>query len=325
MTGNIASEGLSADDTLTVYDEPPFDPNLLNDTSEEIPEVWINSDILRKLLYNPRSLTTDERETLRTALTNQLSTVTIYIDIEDLLNRLKEISVPKEHAQIILYVLLFPGEAKDNTGIKDLNDKVIGPSLNTEFIHRRWNRILEIFRKEEGVPPEPKFAVATQTYKTAYIVTYEKKRRDFAEKLAELDDKLRTDLLDILKLAEKKLESDNSKEAKEKKKEIKNLRKKLNKKGYRFDIYFGLKEMKPIYKTTLENVYVLVTEALKACSLARYVAKVNSLNKLALKFVKQNGMITPDNHKDDARGKSFEWLIYMKASNMAEENQSAFR
>ena len=42
-----------------------------------------------------------------------------------------------------LYVVLFPSEAKDNTGIKDLNDKVLGYQLNTKYIRRRQQELSE--------------------------------------------------------------------------------------------------------------------------------------------------------------------------------------
>ena len=75
-----------------------------------------------------------------------------------------------------LYIILFPGEARDNTGIKDLNDKVIGQWWNSQFLQKRYDAIESIFSKDG-------FAVAAQSYKTAFVMTYDKEREDFRAKL----------------------------------------------------------------------------------------------------------------------------------------------
>ncbi len=77
-------------------------------------------------------------------------------------------------ATATLYIILFPGEGKDNTGIKDLNDKVLGQWWAGEYMQRRYDAIASIFDA-----PGDAFAVVAQTYKTAFILTYEKDASGF--------------------------------------------------------------------------------------------------------------------------------------------------
>ena len=72
----------------------------------------------------------------------------------------------------------------------------------------------------------------------------------------------------------------------------------------------------------LEDVYLLVTEALKGAAIARYVAKTKKLKtKFARNFANR---IDPDKRKLDARGKEYDWRVYMKASDMAEKIKALF-
>jgi len=305
---SIESDGRSADETLTIFDEPDYNPESGSDDSRKLSQVWISADNLRKLLANKGDPSSDERVQLGSAIIYQLNTIFLYWQMGVFFRALREHRADSK--TISLYILLFPGEAKDNTGIKDLNDNVIGQWWNGEFIRRRFAAIHELFDERGG-----KFMVAAQTYKTAYIWTYEGTRKDFVAKLAELDEKLRIILLQILDAAK---EDANEKQ----RKEIRKLRKKLKKKGYRFDIFFGLKTLKPARKSKLEDVYLLVTEALKGAAIARYVAKTMSLKtRVARKFAKG---IDPDNKKLDARGKEYDWNVYIKASDMAEKIKTLF-
>ncbi len=301
----IESDGPSADSALTLtFEEPIVDPFSSTDDSSKLSRVWARCDSLRELLRNQGDPNETERRELKANLIYQLNTIFLYWQAQVFLRALEERRTESRTAT--LYVLLFPGEAKDNTGIKDLNDKVIGYWWNAEFIQRRFEAIQSIFDT-----PDSKFAVAAQTYKTAYILTYERTRKDFVKGLKELDGKLRVILLQILEAAEKDPDTD-----KEKLPEIRKLKKKLKKKSYRFDIFFGMRTLKP-GRNPLENTYLLVTEALKAAALARFVAKGKSLKtKAAKEFAKG---ISPDSRRLDARGKDYDWRTYLSASVRAEK------
>jgi len=119
-------------------------------------------------------------------------------------------------------------------------------------------------------------------------------------------------LLQILDAAEKDPDTDKDKVS-----NIRKLRKALKNKDYRFDIFFGLRTLEPGRHTRLEYVYLLVTEALKAAALARFVAKGQSLKtKPAKEFAKG---ISPDGRRLDARGKEYDWRNYLSASDQAEK------
>lgn len=301
---NVESDGRSADSALTRdFDEPALDPESNNDDAKRLSQVWISSDNLRRLLDKKGNPNGAERMALKGAIVYQLNTVVLYWQMGMFFRALASGKAPSR--TVSLYVLLFPGEAKDNTGIKDLNDKVIGQWWNAQFIRRRQEAIGTIFGKTDQ-----KFMVAAQTYKTAYILTYERTRKEFAERLKELDGQLRLILLKVLDEAE----GDASAEQRE---EIKKLRKKLKKKSYRFDIFFGMRTLAPKGGTALTSVFLLVTEALKGAAIARYVGKVNALGtRVVRKWVMK---IDPDKKKLDARGKEYEWPVFLKASAMAEK------
>lgn len=301
----IESDGPSAESALTLtFDETIVDPFSSTDDSSKLSRVWARCDSLRELLRKQGDPNETERRELKAHLIYQLHTIFLYWQAEVFLRALKRSEAPSKTAT--LYVLLFPGEAKDNTGIKDLNDKVIGYWWNAEFIQRRYEAIQSIFDT-----PESKFSVAAQTYKTAYILTYERTRKDFVKGLKELDGKLKTILLQILDAAEKDPDID-----KEKLPEIRKLRKKLKKRNYRFDIFFGLRTLKP-GRNRLENTYLLVTEALKAAAIARFVAKANALKTKAAKEFGKG--ISADSRRLDARGKEYDWRTYLSASVRAEK------
>lgn len=328
MTGILVSDGISADEMLTELEDPNFDAGdrALEGNPKRVSQVWISSDNLRKLLKDRNDQNEKVREELRTALTFQLSTLVLYSRIGTVFENISKLNVSRKNVQLGLYVILFPGSAKDNTGLKDLNEKVIGSWYCTKFIRLRFDAIKTIFEVgDSGTARDRKFEVVAQTYKTAFILTEKGTREEFAKKLSQLDDMLRLMLLAVLDEAENdpELREDKSKQAAQQRKEIKNLRKKLNKKGYRFDIFFGLTILKGIRKLKLENVYLLVTESLKGVGIARYVAKVNS-KKLTRATRKNVELIKPDSPKLDARGKRYEESSYMKASDAGEKIKALF-
>jgi hypothetical protein len=328
LTGLVVSDGISADDMLTDLEDANFDrgDRALEGNPKRISQVWISSDNLRKMLKDRNDQNEEIREKLRTALMFQLSTVVLYSRIGTVFENIRKFNISRKDIQLGLYVILFPGTAKDNTGLKDLNEKVIGNWYCTKFIRLRFDAIDTIFKEgDSGTARDRKFEVVAQTYKTAYILTEKGTREEFAKKLSQLDDMLRLMLLAVLDEAENDpdFKRDKSKQAAKQRKEIKNLRKKLRKKGYRFDIFFGSTILKGIRKSKLENVYLLVTESLKGVGIARYVAKVNS--KKIKRATRTNvELIKPDSRKLDVRGKRYEESTYMKASDMGEKIKALF-
>jgi hypothetical protein len=211
---------------------------------------------------------------------------------------------------LTLYVIVFPGEARDNTGIKDLNDKVLGPEINNRYILRRQRTINELYGGDDT------FAVVGQDYKTASVLTFRTSREEFARRLATLDATLRRVLLDeILPAAEKDALARNNTERLN---EIRKLRNTLRKgEKYKFDIYFGVTAIAPMASrhSALETVYLLVTEASKAAGVAKLIAKGSSVTTtVAGGFTK--GM-KPDAKNLDPRGKQFDSKAYLLASTKA--------
>ena len=307
MVDVVVSTGPSADSALMFDDEAAhFDPqgHGAGADNTRLAAVWGRSDVLSKLLAQRDPPDADDRLWLKASLIAQLPTLYLYWRMNRFHTALKRGTASSK--TVSLYVLLFPGEARDNTGVKDLNEKVIGQWWNAQYQQRRFDAISRIFDI-----PRDGFYVAAGTYKTAFIITFEKRRTDFVAKLALLDEALRLELLDVLKQAE----IDKSTTQKQKG-EIRKLRKVLRK-GYRFDIFFGLKILTPQDSSSLTNVYLLVTEALKGAALARYVAKANTLTTRSARQVAAMPRISPD--KLDPRGKEYDWRVYIRASNLGEQ------
>jgi hypothetical protein len=225
----------SADSTLT-FDQLEVDPFYNTDDSKKPSPVWRHSDYIYVIIKN-QILDQHARAALLEALIKQLPTLILYRQV--LVQAGLLLQAPNtptiDTREMSIYVLMFPGEAKDNTGIKDLNDKVLGYNQCSRYIQKRQETIVALF--------SAKFIVAGQNYKAAYFVTYDKKREDFVKCLAELDSKLREILLsDILPAAMEEAKKLKDEEARKKRlAEIEKLRKTLQKnKKYKFDIYFGL-------------------------------------------------------------------------------------
>lgn len=307
-------------------------PHYNSADDDRAPYVWKNSDRLRDLLRAKGDPHKRERRFLATAINRQLRTTILYWQVtafyrhtkyRGVLNLLEEVlflpflplftaaeekgSHPKE---MTVYGVLFPGEARDSTGIKDLNDKVLGYTLNGIYIDERQNKIHEIFDRDE-------FMVVGQDYKTAFILTLlENSRNDFAKKLRELDKALRDVLLDeILPAAE---QDARSKGENARVREIKKLGRKLRRnEDYRFDIYFGHSTVRPrgSIKHAIEVVFRLITEPLKGAAIARFISKGKSLRtRIARRFAKG---FKADRKSLDRRGKEFKTNIFLAASKKA--------
>lgn len=296
------SDGRSADSFDGDLDE--FDPAAIGSADRaRLAPVWKRSDILRQMLEERRTPSGDDRDELKGHLISQLPTIYLYWKMTQVEEQARK--YPEAPEQLSLYIILFPGEARDNTGVKDLNDNVIGQWWNAQYQQRRYDVIRELLNTDG-------FIVAAQTYKTAFIITLTKTRKDFVAKLKLLDEKLKDELLKILEQAA----VDNSVTDKQKA-QIPKLRKALSKKGYRFDIFFGLRSLSSKDGSLLAKVYLLVTEAMKGAALSRYAAKATALQTRIAKQLAAQPRVSADEKKLDPRGKEYDWKVYLRASALA--------
>ena len=301
-------EAEAADSTLP-FEQFQVDPDYNTNDPELLPDVWPHADKIRLLIENRKDSTEADREELTSALVRQIPTVVLYWQATEFLKAVEARTTTSK--TLTLYILLFPGEAKDNTGIKDLNDRILGYQLNAKYIRRRQQEISKLFWR-----PGDKFLLVGQDYKTASILTLQGTREEFAKRLSELDGKLRDILLkEILPLAEKDAKSKGESKRLD---EIKKLQKTLEKnKKYTFDIFFGLSKVEPkgAIGGALDVTYLLVTESLKGAGLARLVAKGLAVKSSAAKsFAK--GM-KADARGLDPRGKEYQSAPYLAATRKA--------
>jgi hypothetical protein len=292
-------------------DQSRLDPFYQSDDEGPAP-IWADSQYLRKLLEVRGTPNGYDRRILRNAVLRQLPSLGLYRQVQILRKAARtDASVSKT---IGLYVLLFPGEAKDNTGIKDLNDKVLGYTLNTEWIALRQKAVTEIFWQKDQ-DPLPKWVTVGQDYKTAYIVPLQKTQKDFATDLIAFDAKLREYLLQILEKAEKTVK-DRDKLA-----EIRKLKKTLEKdEKYRFDYLFGYTELKPSGSDKAINVVLrLTTEALKGAGIAKFAVKGDQLKTRDAADIARRKQIPKPGRGHDSRGQPFKLEIYLRVSLAAGE------
>ena len=322
--------GRSAEMTLA-NDRIDVHPQYNSDVDDRAPDIWQNSDTLRDLLRAKGDPDEGARRFLATAINRQLRTTILYWQVtafyrylkyrkyRSVLKHLEDVfflpflplfteaeEKGSDFKEMIVYGVLFPGEARDNTGIKDLNDKVLGYTLNGIYLGRRQQKIHEIFHRD-------KFMVVGQDYKTAFILTLlENSRKDFVKKLRELDKALRDVLLnEILPVAEQDAES---KGENQRIRAIKKLDRTLREdEDYRFDIYFGHSTVLPqgSIANAVEVVFRLITESLKGAATARFISKGKSLKtRIARRFVKG---FKADREPLDGRGKEFKTNVFLAA------------
>ncbi|MGL5825179.1 MAG: hypothetical protein ACRCYU_10255 [Nocardioides sp.] len=252
------------------------DPAYFSDDDQTVAQVWLLADRIRALLGQTTHSSTDRAE-LAAAVGRQLRTAVLYRLIATL-------NKATGKGGLTVYALLFPGQARDNTGVKDLNDNVLGYTLHQQFIARRQEEIRRLF--------PPRFVVVGQDYKTALFLTQEQARADYDKRLRELDKALRQVLLTEFL-------------PKSKKEGARKLQRVLEKdKNYRFDIYYGtdtLASGSPTSDVVL-TVFILLTQALKGAAIARYISKGRSLRTSKAKKFRKSAK--PD-RKFDERGKGF--------------------
>ena len=240
--------------------------------------MWEQADRVRALLAQATHDRRD-RTDLEHATARQLRTALLYQTVARIV---KEV---ERAGRLTMYLLLFPGEGRDNTGLKDLNDNVLGYTLNQDFTARRQREIEAIFH--------PQFVVVGQDFKTALFITWEQNRAEFDRRLHLLDKALRQMLLDeYLPKSDKKAARD--------------LEKVLKKDpDYRFDVYYGTDaaEVGPNTTDVLLAIFLLLTQAMKGAATARYVAKGRSLK---IRAVKPFGRKAGPDKRADPRGKVFD-------------------
>lgn len=283
-------------------DQFRIEPGYQTDEPEEIPDAWTVADIVRFLLRQ-RTHNQDERKILATAVTRQIPTVVLYKAVSQTITRAQHRS---SFVPLSAYVILFPGEGRDNTGIKDLNDNVLGYTLNNEFVTRRQLAIGEIFDPGAGGCDHSGsgFCVAGMDYKSALLLTSDQTRSEFDKRLRLLDKELRKILLELLPKSDKSGA-----------RELKRILEKDS--NYRFDLYYGLDRRLTSASQASDVLYVaylLATQALKGAALARYVSKGRALRKrVARKFASG----TKSDPRTDTRGKEFKAADFLRAARNA--------
>jgi hypothetical protein len=303
-------EGDSADTTVG-YDYQVLlqrDPN--GDSGDDPSDIWGQAQQLREILDRRGDPFDADRRFLANAVRYQLQTLDLYREIKSAKAAAKS---SQQKQALDLYVLLFPGEGRDNTGIKDLNDKVLGYKINSEFIAQRSHAIKNLFSSVSIVGP--RYVAVGQDYKTASIIAYDKTREDFAGDLVKLDTRLRQHLLDSLDKAEKDPADDKQLA------EIKKLRKILQKnKNYKFDFLFGTFSLDPAKSASdIEALFLLLTQALKGAGIARFVSKVSNQKSRETAKIASGTGVKVDGQKLDSRGKSFDLNAYQKTTNAADQ------
>ena len=291
------SFGADVAETTVAYGDFDLNPAYHDGKSDEPPQVWPESQYLRELVerHPPKPAATD-RELLKQAAFRQLRSLALYRAVGDLIAvGTPAKKKPPPQNLLTLYVLLFPGEGKDNTGIKDLNDKVFGYAYTSEFVKVRNNAIKDIFKTTGFGPGYDTFG---QDYKTSSILARGKTPEDFAKDLVVLDEKLRTELLAIL---ERALNDPELTEAQ--KTECRKLKRALKSKKYRFDYLFGSRS-KVVHGDQLDNTFLLITEALKGAGIARFGVKRGRLQTKDAKRM-GDGRVPRTPRKQDDRGQPY--------------------
>ena len=281
---------------------------------KEAAPVWAESQVLREVVdavARGGVPGPDARTLLRSALERQLPTLQLWTHVSRRQDVSRDPGVDEPAAT--LYVIVFPGESPDGTGIKQLNDTVLGYKRNTDFIRKRQEIIEDIFN---GTAGGTGFITVGQDYKTASIVASGKgtARQDFRDRLLDLDARLKAALLPALEgAAEDARKLKDEKKKKEQLRAIDAVRTTIGKKGWRFDFLFGAATRPVATYSQMETVYLLITEALKAAGVARFIAKANTVGgwRAAATEVAERHRAGLDHVDDDNRGKLFDHAEFL--------------
>jgi hypothetical protein len=317
-----------------------IDPFYLSDDEHTPSAVWAEALALREVLALVRkkqSLNAAQRMILLRALMKQIPVLLLYRHV--LAQRNEIVAQTTKEPNATLYVIVFPGEGKDNTGIKQLNDKVLGYYWCSQFILRRQAAIERLF----PVPWDGSlsgFGTVGQDYKTATIVAVGKSRNEFDTEMVKLDAELKQAMLDVLKLADEDPRTPESR-----KKAIGELRGKLTTKEtktpYRFDYLVGsaIRAVKPDSAaaiallgrkhTPIDVVYLLLTEALKGAGIARFGVKMRDISNMksgkkglprpsAARKMARSYFLSEEGKGLDPRGRGFDWKLFKRVSTAAQ-------
>ncbi|MFI6071996.1 hypothetical protein ACIA5C_10450 [Actinoplanes sp. NPDC051343] len=306
----MAEPGENVAESTLAYDQFRLDPGLRTDDGAEPSPVWAESQRLRELV-DGRKLrpSTGDRDLLAQAVRDQVRTLDLYTVADELAVEAVGTRNPR---RVTLYALLFPGQARDNTGIKDLNDKVLGYTRNSQFMDRRRKRIASIFSAPDGTDG-PRYATVGQDYKTAYVLAVQKDAKDFAKQLTTLDAGLREDLIAVLELAL----TDTSEEMKKKRPEIQKLLRTLKRDPkYRFDFLFGSDTL-TADDAAVDLTFQLITEALKAAGIARYAVKLGQIKAPAARRLLPRPPAA--GRGEDDRGQPFQLVPFLRLAKVAQD------
>jgi hypothetical protein len=290
----------------TVTDDHPMgiDPRLYTDDGGEPAAVWASSQRLREVVDRQEARPpAADRQLLATEAQRQLVTLGLYREITR-----QYLEPPGPGRTVSLYVIIFPGQARDNTGLKDLNDKVLGYGFTLEYIAARQEEIRAIFPPPDGTSG-PRYVTVGQDYKTASIVAVGKPPEEFAKALLRLDDRLRERLLEFLTKAEKDADAARLKEIRKLRSTLETSKKKRE--HYWFDIVYGTNTLS-VRGQAIDITFQLLTEALKGAGMARFAAKgQNVKTQKAKRFAKGRGVDRPAKGHDP-RGRMFQVDTFRK-------------
>ena len=147
-----------------------------SDDSTTLPAVWVRSDAVARAL-DATTVTPESRSILLQAVARQLNTAWYYLVLRLDRAAAEGAATP----ELDFFALVFPGETRDNTGVKDLNDKILGYHSNNRYRELYQAAIQDIFNAH-------RFHVLGQNYKSAYFGTSSEdgSRQRFDQALVEL-------------------------------------------------------------------------------------------------------------------------------------------
>ena len=291
--------GPAVAETASTDDDPEHtDLWLYSGDGDQPAPVWASSQRLREVIDRQQAMPpAADRRLLADEVQRQLPTLGLFRAVARL------ITGPQDRrAELSLYLLVFPGQARDNTGLKDLNDKVLGQGIALEYVTARQEEIRSIFTTADGASG-PHYVTVGQDFKTASVVAVGKTPQEFAADLMRLDDRLRDRLLECLSKAEPDADA-------ARRQEIVKLRRTLekskrDKRHYWFDIAYGTNTLSLRGSKAIDLTFRLVTEAAKGAAMARFAAKGQTVRStIAKRYARGRGVDQPVKGHDP-RGRAF--------------------
>ncbi|MFC4068858.1 hypothetical protein [Actinoplanes subglobosus] len=290
-----------ADDTSDFV----LDPRYHDGDDKDPPRVWTESQQMREIVERADARPPDViRKLLTDAIHRQVRTLHLFRVAGEILP-VGGVG-PVRQNELTLYAILFPGEGRDNTGIKDLNDNVLEYGYTNRFIERRNKAIRDIFTTATG--PGPSYRTLGQDYKICFFLAEGKKPEQVAADLARLDKALVEAL--ITTIDEALADPDHKpKEA------CRKLKRALSRSGYRFDFLIG-SQARVVQGDQLDVTFLLTTETLKSAGLARYAVKAAAVRtRMARSHLAGTAPKTPKGADD--RGRPFNENAYLRVSAVA--------